>query len=123
MTLVAFCVLLAGCESVPGKTIRGARLYASGSDALERGDSSRAIVDLEAAARLVPQGSEIQNHLGLAYWADGRSDRARLAFERALALDCDNGPARRNLERLEATTGRVGTIESDVANGGTDHGG
>ena len=53
-----------GCAS-----FAGARLYRSGSQALERGDAEQAIADLERAAELVPHASEVQNHLGLAYAA------------------------------------------------------
>ena len=87
---------LAACAS-----FEGARLYGSGSQALDRGDSARAIADLERAAELVPQASEVQNHLGLAYLSAGRTDQARTAFERALALDCENGAARTNLRAIE----------------------
>ena len=96
------CSILA-CESMPMRAMRGARYYAQGSDALERGDTALAILELEHAAALVPQASEVQNHLGLAYWADGQPTRARLAFGRALELDCDNTAARRNLDTLETT--------------------
>jgi Flp pilus assembly protein TadD len=85
-----------GCASY-----QGARLYGSGSAALGRGDAPRAITDLERAAELVPHASEVQNHLGLAYLAAGRPQEARAAFERALALDCDNAAARANLWALE----------------------
>jgi Flp pilus assembly protein TadD len=88
---------LAGCAS-----LRGALLFASGSEALERGDVARAIQDLEAAAALVPQASEIRNHLGLAYARAGRRDEALQAFEAALTLDCDNDAARRNLRAARA---------------------
>jgi Flp pilus assembly protein TadD len=56
---------------------------------------------LSRAAELVPQASEIQNHLGLAYWAEGQPEEARLAFDRAIALDCDNIAARQNRKALE----------------------
>ncbi len=95
LALVALASL--GCAS-----FQGWRLYDSGTDALDRGDTARAIADLERAAELVPRASEIQNHLGLAYAADGRSDEALLAFRRAVALDCGNRAARRNLWAAEA---------------------
>jgi Flp pilus assembly protein TadD len=76
---------------------RGARLYAAGTRALDRGDVAAAVVDLEAAATLVPQSSEVQNHLGLAYAAVGRPEDARRAFGHALELDCGNAAARHNL--------------------------
>lgn len=95
LALVALASL--GCAS-----FQGWRLYDSGTDALDRGDTARAIADLERAAELVPRASEIQNHLGLAYAADGRSDEARHAFRRAVALDCGNRAAQRNLRAAEA---------------------
>ncbi len=78
----------------------GARLYVSGSRALEAGDTARAIRDLEAAARRVPQASEVLNHLGIAYLAEGRTADARRAFARAVELDCANAAAAHNLELL-----------------------
>jgi Flp pilus assembly protein TadD len=88
----ALVLLLAGCTS-----FRGARLYQSGTEALDRGDTARAIDELEQAARLVPEASEIQNHLGLAYAAAGRQGDALHAFERAVDLDCENAAAGANL--------------------------
>ena len=97
---LAVGLALGGCAS-----FQGARLYRSGSDALERGETVRAIADLERAAELVPHGSEVQNHLGLAYDAAGRPEAARQAFERAVELDCDNEAARENLGFAERRRG------------------
>jgi cytochrome c-type biogenesis protein CcmH/NrfG len=85
-------LLLAGCSSY-----QGARFYHSGTRALDRGESARAIADLERSAELVPEASEVQNHLGLAYAAKGRDDAALRAFQRAVDLDCDNHAAAENL--------------------------
>lgn len=90
------------CESQPVRTLRGGRLYLSGTEALDRGDPRGAIAQLEEAAILVPNASEIRNHLGLAYWSAGEEERARAAFEKALDLDCENEAARSNLARLAA---------------------
>jgi Flp pilus assembly protein TadD len=95
-------MLLAALMSMGCAIYRGGQLYTSGTEALDRGDTARAIADLERAAELVPHASEIQNHLGLAYAADGRDREALLAFRRAVALDCDNQAARRNLRAAEA---------------------
>jgi len=84
------------------RSIRAARHYAAGTRALERGESERAVGELERAAALMPDASEIQNHLGLAYWSDAREADALRALERAVELDCDNGAARANLERLRS---------------------
>lgn len=93
---------LACASAPPVRAIRAARYYAAGTEALERGESRQAIEALEQAARLMPNASEIQNHLGLAYWADARPDDAQRALARAVELDCDNEAARINLERLQA---------------------
>jgi len=87
------CALLLGCGA-----IAGARLYREGTDALERGDAEHAVRALEAAAERAPEASEVQNHLGLAYLASGRRADALRAFERAVAIDCDNAAARHNLD-------------------------
>jgi Flp pilus assembly protein TadD len=91
------CGALAGCASV-----EATRLYRSGTGALDRGEPQRAIVDLEHAAELAPEISAIQNHLGIAYEEAGRPDDALRAYERAVALDCDNRAAENNLRELQA---------------------
>jgi Flp pilus assembly protein TadD len=94
---VGLALALAGCA-----TFEGARLYDEGSAALDRGDTALAIRQLEEAAALVPDASEVQNHLGIAYLQDGREADALHAFERAVALDCSNAPAQANLRALRA---------------------
>jgi len=93
----AAALLLGGCAS-----LEGARLYESGTEALERGEAALAAERLERAAVLVPQASEVQNHLGLAYAAAGREADALRAFRRAVALDCANAAAAENLAAAEA---------------------
>jgi Flp pilus assembly protein TadD len=95
--LALFAPVSVGCNAVSG-----ARLYREGALALDRGDAQGAVLALESAARRVPRASEVQNHLGLAYLAAGRPDDALHAFERAVALDCDNAAAAHNLRRARA---------------------
>jgi Flp pilus assembly protein TadD len=100
--LLALVTVLAAVSAAPGcASLRGARLYQTGTRALETGDTDRALAELQEAVRLVPHGSEIHNHLGLAWLAAGDEGRALEAFEHAVALDCDNRAASRNLVRLE----------------------
>jgi Flp pilus assembly protein TadD len=101
-------LLISACLALGCASFEGARLYRSGTRALDSGDTGRAMADLERAARLVPQGSEIQNHLGLAYATAGREDAALAAFSRAVEIDCDNLAAQGNLEaaRRRAAEGR-----------------
>jgi len=106
MRFGALCVALlaiAGCSS-----LEGARLYRSGTAALDVGRPDRAVEDLERAAVLVPHASEIQNHLGLAYEELGRPEAARRAFERAVELDCDNEAAQENLAHAAGIDARDG---------------
>ena len=112
-------LLESACHSRPFRAYEGARAFSAGTEALERGDSARSVVLLEHAAALVPDASEIQNRLGLAYWAEGQVESARSAFEQALVLDCDNVAAQLNLDRLEAMHGLAAGHEGH----GGDHGG
>ena len=94
---VSRCGLCVGCAE-----LEATRFYRSGTDALDRGEAQRAVADLERAADLAPEVSAIQNHLGIAYEEAGRSDDALRAYERAVALDCDNRAAESNLRELRA---------------------
>jgi Flp pilus assembly protein TadD len=87
------------------RSFQGAKHYLAGSHALDQNQSDRAILELEQAAALIPHASEIQNHLGLAYWSAGFRVPARVAFERALELDCENQAAAANLVGLLRSTG------------------
>ena len=80
-------------------------MYQSGTNALDRGDTAAAIAQLESAADLLPEASEVQNHLGLAYQAAGRERDAERAFRRAVALDCGNAAAVENLRVVQAREG------------------
>lgn len=98
---------LLGCAS-----LEGARLYRDGSAALDRGEPEQAIALLERAAERVPQASEVQNHLGIAYARAGRHDAALAAWRRAVALDCENTAARSNLREAERRMLELGTASS-----------
>lgn len=94
--------LLALLPALACTSLEGARLYASGTRALDAGQAEQAVADLEAAAARLPEASEVQNHLGLAYASAGRSEEATAAFERAVAIDCDNAAAKHNLRAARA---------------------
>jgi len=103
VAVVGLVGLSLGCETTAVRAFRGARHYAAGNDALANKDGARAIEELEQAAVLVPHASEIQNHLGLAYWSEGEFKAARNSFERALELNCENQAAALNLEELRTS--------------------
>ena len=81
--------------------MNGAVDFQAGTNALAAGDAPAAVARLEAAAEALPDVSEVHNHLGLAYELAGREADALQAFERAVALDCDNQPAAHNLALAE----------------------
>ena len=121
MTLMGTLIFVSttiGCESTPIRAIRGARHYSAGTEALTQSDPDRAIAELERAADLVPHASEIQNHLGLAYWSGGRTQAARVAFETAIELDCENKSAQANLEYLIRSDGLAVEAFPDVGKQG-----
>jgi Flp pilus assembly protein TadD len=98
---IVVAALLFGIAGLGCATVEGARLYRSGTLALERGDLPRAIADLEGAAARVPHDAELHNRLGVAYAAAGRTDDALREFQSAVALDCDHRIAARNLRRAQ----------------------
>ncbi len=98
--------LAGGVAMAPGcASLEGARLYGSGTQALDRGDTQRAISDLERAVVLVPHASEVHNHLGVAYEIDGRLGDAAREFQRAVDLDCENLAAVENLAAARRALG------------------
>jgi Flp pilus assembly protein TadD len=97
--LASALVLAAGAGCA---TFEAARLYHSGTRALERGHTEAAIADLEGAAERVPNASEVHNRLGVAYAAAGRRGAAIREFQSAVELDCANDVAARNLARALA---------------------
>jgi Flp pilus assembly protein TadD len=101
MHRAAACAL-AGCLALGCASLEGARLYRSGTRALERGDAVRAAADLEGAAARVPRVSEVHDRLGVAYAALGRREDAIREFRSAVRLDCENAAAARNLRRALA---------------------
>ena len=101
LAIVLLALLLPACSQW-----RATRLYASGTRALDAGQTEQAIGELEHAAVLMPESGEVQNHLGIAYLQAGRKRDARDAFARAVALNCSNPGARSNLELLDRELGR-----------------
>lgn len=94
---LAGLLVLVGCAS-----FEAMRAFQRGTAALDRGEAVLAVDELERAAVLAPEASAVQNHLGIAYEAAGRREDAQRAYERAVALDCENEAAGRNLAALRA---------------------
>lgn len=95
--LAAVLSALAGCAS-----FEASRAFRDGTAALDRGETALAVDTLERAAALEPRSSAVQNHLGIAYEAADDLVAAERAYERAVALDCENRAAGQNLAALRA---------------------
>ena len=66
------------------------------------GELTQAVEELEKAARLLPADGTVQEHLGDALRAAGKSAEARTAYRRALALgDTDSAQVQRKLDEVE----------------------
>jgi len=102
---LACALVLAGCG-----TWRRMQHYSAGTEALDAGDYARAVAELEHARSLSPHVSEVRNHLGLAYLAQGREAPALRELRSAVELDCNNDAARWNLRALESSLG-IGPTE------------
>jgi Flp pilus assembly protein TadD len=95
--------------------MKAARLYKSGTEALDAGEVDLAIDRLERAAELAPEASEVHNHLGLALAADGQEEAALLEFQRAVELDCANDAAQSNLALTQLRLDVAGEDQQDDA--------
>ncbi len=100
---VGLVLLLSGCASFDATLA-----FQRGTDALERGEPERAVVELERAAALVPDSSAVQNHLGIAYEASDRPGDAERAYARAVELSCENAAAQSNLDAIRARASEPG---------------
>jgi tetratricopeptide (TPR) repeat protein len=75
--------------------------------AMDAGRPADAVVQYQAAARLVPRAAAVQNSLGLALTAAGRLDDAAAAYAAAVALDPGFADAHDNLGAMLARLGRL----------------
>jgi Cytochrome c biogenesis factor len=79
-----------------------------GSVLMEQGERAESIAQLTEAVRLRPKSAEAGNALGEAYKAFDDPKAARLAFEKAVALDPGFAPAQVNLGLLQVDAGEFG---------------
>lgn len=76
-------------KAVAAKPDSGAIVDSMGWAYYQLGDYRKAVEQLEHAAELEPADPDINNHLGDAYWREGRKIEARFQWERVLTLDPD----------------------------------
>jgi Tfp pilus assembly protein PilF len=84
------------------------RAHVGLADALmDRGRADQAVLEYQAAARLVPRAAPIQNSLGLALTAAGRIEDAAAAYATAVSLAPGFADAHDNLGAMLARQGRL----------------
>jgi tetratricopeptide (TPR) repeat protein len=84
------------------------RAHVGLADALmDRGRAAEAVLEYQAAARLVPRAAPIQNSLGLALTAAGRIEDAAAAYATAVSLAPGFADAHDNLGAMLARQGRL----------------
>jgi len=122
LTILAWCG--AGCahqKKVSAQDQKSAQAYYLLAVAyLNGGDATSALEELLKAEKLNPYDSEIQNSLGLVYYAKEKYGAAIGHLERAIQLDPKNSDAHHNLGTIYLYQGRhdqaIAEFESALAN-------
>jgi len=86
---------------------------AFGINVTQRGLWREAIFRWEKAVELDPQYAEAYNDLAIGYEHEGQLDKARVAYEKALALDPNNAQIRQNYELFKEINDRAGAEKTD----------
>lgn len=93
--------LIASCASFDGRDPEKALLHMRlGLSQLEMGQNPQALVSLLKAEQLDPNNAQIQNGLGMAYWARQKLVTAEAHFKKAIYLDPKYTDAKNSLGGL-----------------------
>ncbi len=87
---------------------------AFGIDVAQRGLWREAIYRWERAIEIDPKYSPALNNLAVAYEHEGRLDKARQAYEKALEIDPNNVQIRQNYELFKEINDRTGADNKDT---------
>jgi Flp pilus assembly protein TadD len=82
-----------------------------GINVAQRGLWREAIYRWQKAIEIDPTYSAAYNDLGVAYEHEGQLDKARQAYEKALALDPENTQIRQNYELFKEINDRTGVAK------------
>jgi tetratricopeptide (TPR) repeat protein len=94
------CLVLGGCAGSPQG--RRERYLARGKEFLEKGDASRALLELKNAAGVSPNDAEVYYQMGVAYQKAQDVRSAVLSFQKALAIDPKHAAAKLRLAEMMA---------------------
>ncbi len=82
-----------------------------GIDVAQRGLWREAIYRWERAVQIDPGYAAAHNNLAVGYEHEGQLDKARVAYEKAVALEPDNAQIRQNYELFKEINDRTGAQE------------
>lgn len=99
--LLAAAGVFSGCATSP--SAKSAKHAAAGKALLEKGDSARAILQFQNAARLTPRDPEIYYQLATAYLAASDTRSGIAALRKTLELDAKHAGARLRMAQLMAS--------------------
>lgn len=74
---------------------------------LNEGNYNQALKELQEAEKLYAEDPELQNALGLVYYAKGATAEAEIHYKKAIEIDNDYSEAHNNLGVLYLNTGRL----------------
>ncbi len=80
---------------------------AFGMDVAQKGLWREAILQWERAAQIDPTYAAAQNNLAIAYEHEGDLDKARAAYEKALAIEPNNSYIKQNYELFKEINDRT----------------
>lgn len=108
-------LLLIGCRTTSEKDAKSANLYLQlANNQLQKGYPSQALATLLNAEKIDPRSVEIQNHLGMTYFALKQNKLAIQHFRKALDLDPKFTEGHNNLARLLIETGKYKEARSHL---------
>ena len=99
---IASAILFSGCaiNGKPKENIeeqKGDIYLQAGTEALLNENTTEALAALIQATKLLPNSASAWNNLGLAYYAKKEPEKAKQAWEKALAIDPSFSDARNNI--------------------------
>ncbi len=101
------CAPLSLAADTPERRFQSALTY------YNSGQYAAAEQELESLQRDLPRSFDVQELLGLVYSAEGRDQKATAAFQEAVRLKPDSGPARNNLATNLARLGKTSLAETE----------
>jgi Flp pilus assembly protein TadD len=110
--VIAIAITIAGTSSAAADARSDAKAQVSfGINVAQRGLWREAIYRWEKAVELDPTYAAAFNDLAIAYEHEGQLDKARRAYEKAVALEPNNPEIKQNFELFKEINDRTGSAK------------